>query len=127
MTKKSGILSGGIILAGGAAVAAYLLLRPTPTPEEVKNPVDEQFQRLEIVLNDVEAQVLQPESNVDSLFNVMDALRWQQHGRDGYERQKFNLYLDHKRNVAMTFRKVAQERGLALSHPHLDDVESISE
>ena len=127
MTKKSGILSGGIILAGGAAVVAYLLLRPTPTPEEVKNPVDEQYQRLEIVLNDVEAQALQPESNVDSLFNVMDALRWQQHGRDGYEQQKFNLYLDHKRNVAMTFRKVIQERGLALSHPHLDDVESISE
>lgn len=114
-------------MAGGAAVVAYLLLRPTPTPEEVKNPVDEQYQRLEIVLNDVEAQALQPESNVDSLFNVMDALRWQQHGRDGYEQQKFNLYLDHKRNVAMTFRKVIQERGLALSHPHLDDVESISE
>ena len=127
MKKKTGIISGGVLVAGAAAVGAYMLLRPAPTPESVKNPVDEQFQQIEIRLNELEAQVLQPESNVDSLFQLMDALRWQKQGKDDYEQQKFNLYLDHKKNVAMTFRKVIQERQLEIAHPHLDDVESIEE
>lgn len=116
----------GAVVVGGAA-AAYMLLRPVPTPQTVKDPVDEQFEKLEVVLNDIDAQVQQPESNVDSLFNILDALRWEPIGNKDYEKKKFNLYVDHKKNVAMTFRKVVQERQLDLSHPHLDDVEAISE
>ena len=127
MTNKSkGVLSGMAVVVGGAA-AAYLLLRPVPTPQTVKDPVDEQFEKLEVALNDIDAQVQQPESDVDSLFRVLDGLRWVPVGNKDYEKKKFNLYVDHKRNVAMTFRKVVQERQLPLAHPHLDDVESISE
>lgn len=124
---KKGTLVAGTAVVAAAAAAGYFLMRPQPTPENVKAPVDEQYQQMVIVLNDLEAKVLQPESNVDSLFRLMDTLRWKKLGTGEYEQQKQNLYLDHKRNVAMTFRKVVQERGLDVSHPHLDDVESISE
>ncbi len=126
MTNRSKGAIVGAVVVGGAA-AAYMLLRPVPTPQTVKDPVDEQFEKLEVVLNDIDAQVQQPESNVDSLFNILDALRWEPIGNKDYEKKKFNLYVDHKKNVAMTFRKVVQERQLDLSHPHLDDVEAISE
>lgn len=126
MTNKSKAFISTVAVAGGAA-AAYLLLRPTPTPEQAKDPVDDQFAQLEIVLNDLDAKVQQPEANVDSLFRILDTLRWQTIGSKAYEQQKRNLYIDHKRNVAMTFRKVVQERALDVQHPHLDDVESISE
>ena len=126
MTNRSkGVIVGAVVVGGAAA--AYMLLRPVPTPQTVKDPVDEQFEKLEVVLNDIDAQVQQPESNVDSLFNILDALRWEPIGNKDYEKKKFNLYVDHKKNVAMTFRKVVQERQLDLSHPHLDDVEAISE
>lgn len=126
MTNRSKGAIVGAVVVGGAA-AAYMLLRPVPTPQTAKDPVDEQFEKLEVVLNDIDAQVQQPESNVDSLFNILDALRWEPIGNKDYEKKKFNLYVDHKKNVAMTFRKVVQERQLDLSHPHLDDVEAISE
>jgi len=122
---------GPIFLTSAAVVAAaaggYFLLRPQPTPVDVKAPIDEQYEKMEKTLNDLEAKVQQPESNVDSLFNLMDSLRWTEIGETEYEKQKANLYLDHKKNVAMTFRKVMQERQLEMSNPHLLDVESISE
>ena len=126
MQKRTGIITGGIAVAGGAAVAAYLLLRPQPTPQEVANPIDEQFEKLEVVLNDIDAQAQQPDANIDSLFSIVDALRWEPMGKNDYEKQKFNLYLNHKKDVTMNFRKIIQERGLVISHPHLDDVESIA-
>ena len=124
--KKATIMTGTVVVAAAAA-AGYFLMRPTPTPLTVKNPVDVQYEQLSIRLNELEAQAQQPDANVDSLFNIMDALRWQKGTNDEYEQQKFNLYLDQKKNAAMTFRKVIQERGLELSNPHLDDVESISQ
>ena len=126
MQKRTGIITGGIAVAGGAAMAAYLLLRPQPTPQEVTNPIDEQFEKLEVVLNDIDAQAQQPDANIDSLFSIVDALRWEPMGKNDYEKQKFNLYLNHKKDVTMNFRKIIQERGLDISHPHLDDVESIA-
>ena len=117
----------GSVVVVAAAAAGYFLMRSTPTPETVKNPVDVQYEQLSIRLNELDAQVQQPDANVDSLFNIMDALRWKKGTDDKYEQQKFNLYIDMKKNVAMTFRKVIQERGLELSNPHLDDVESISQ
>ena len=122
MQKRTGIITGGITVAG----AAYLLLRPQPTPQEVTNPIDEQFEKLEVVLNDIDAQAQQPDANIDSLFSIVDALRWEPMGKNDYEKQKFNLYLNHKKDVTMNFRKIIQERGLDISHPHLDDVESIA-
>lgn len=124
--KKATLMTGTAVCAAAAA-AGWLLMRPKPTPEDVKKPADVQYEKLCIRMNDLEAQVQQPESNVDSLFNLLDALRWQPHPRNRYEQQKFNLWLDQKKNAAMTFRKVAQERGLELSNPHLQDVETISE
>ena len=124
--KKTAVMTGSVVVVAAAA-AGYFLMRPTPTPETVKNPVDVQYEQLSIRLNELEAQVQQPDANVDSLFNIMDALRWKKGTDDKYEQQKFNLYIDMKKNVAMTFRKVIQERGLELSNPHLDDVESISQ
>ncbi|MCR4602744.1 MAG: hypothetical protein K5683_04335 [Prevotella sp.] len=122
---------GPIFLTSAAVVAAaaggYFLLRPQPTSVDVKAPVDEQYEKIEKTLNDLEAKVQQPESNVDSLFNLMDAIRWSAIGETEYEKQKVNLYLDHKKNVTMTFRKVMQERQLEITNPHLIDVESISE
>ena len=90
------------------------------------NPIDEQFEKLEVVLNDIDAQAQQPDANIDSLFSIVDALRWEPMGKNDYEKQKFNLYLNHKKDVTMNFRKIIQERGLDISHPHLDDVESIA-
>lgn len=124
--KKATLMTGTAVCAAAAA-AGWLLMRPKPTPEDVKKPVDVQYERLCIRMNDLEAQVQQPESNVDSLFSLLDALRWQRHASDRYEQQKYNLWLDQKKNAAMTFRRVAQERGLPLDNPHLQDVESISE
>ena len=125
MQRRTGFITAGIAVAGGAAVAGYLLLRPQPTPLEVRNPIDEQFEKLEVVLNDIDAKAKQPDSNIDSLFSIVDALQWEKIGNDAYEKQKFNLYLNHKKDVAMNFCKIIQERGLDISHPHLDDVESI--
>jgi len=110
-----------------AAAAGYFLLRPKPTPEAVKNPADVKYEQLCIRLNELEAQAQQPEANVDSLFQLLEGVEWGGEPASDYERQKFNLYLDQKKNVAMTFRKVVQERGLELASPHLDNVESISE
>ena len=125
MQRRTGFITAGIAVAGGAAVAGYLLLRPQPTPLEVRNPIDEQFEKLEVVLNDIDAKAKQPDSNIDSLFSIVDALQWEKIGNDAYEKQKFNLYLNHKKDVAMNFCKIIQERGLDISNPHLDDVESI--
>ena len=124
--KKATLMTGTAVVAAAAA-AGYFLMRPTPTPDVVKNPVDMQYEQLCIRINTLEAEVQQPESNVDSLFNLLEALRWQRHANDNYEKQKFNLYLDQKKNAAMTFRKIVHERQLNLSSPLLDDVESISE
>ena len=126
MVKKATMMTGAAV-ALAAAAGGYFLMRPKPTPEDVKNPVDVQYEQLCIRMNDLEAQVQQPQSDVDSLFSLLDALRWQPHARNRYEQQKFNLWLDQKKNAAMTFRKVAQERGLPLDNPHLQDVETISE
>ena len=124
--KKATLMTGTAVCAAAAA-AGWLLMRPKPTPEEVKNPIDVQYEKLCIRMYDLEAQVQQPDANIDSLFTLLLDLRWQQHHAGRYEQQKFNLWLDQKKNAAMTFRKVAQERGLPLDNPQLLDVETISE
>lgn len=118
----------GAAVVAVAAAGGYLLLRPQPTPEVVSNPVDEQYERLSITLNDLEAQVNRPDANIDSLTLVLDALSWTAVEDGGeYEAQKRNLYIDAKRNVAMAFRQALLSRGDSITNPHIDDPESISE
>ena len=125
--KKGAVLSG-VVVAAAAAAGGYFLLRPTATAEDVKNPVDTQYEELSIQLNDLEAKVQQPGANIDSLTLVLEAVKWTP-VKDGgdYEAQKRNLYLDAKKNVAMRFRQTSIERGQEITTPFLDDVESISE
>lgn len=117
-------------MAAAAAVAAggYYLLRPVPTPEEVKNPVDQQYEELSIAINQLTAEGQQPGANIDSMTLVLEALRWNSVDDGGeYEQQKRNLYLDAKRNAAMSFRQVLTDRGEEIHIPLLDDVEQINE
>lgn len=125
---KKVMLTTGVAVVAAAAVGGYFLMRPKPTPPEVKNPVDVQYEELSIRLNDLNAKVQQEGSNVDSLTLVLEGLRWNP-VKDGgeYEVQKRNLYIDAKKNVAMTFRQTIIDRGLEIANPHLEDVESISE
>ena len=125
---KKGTLATGVVVAAAAVAGGYYMMRPKPTPEEVKNPVDVQYEELCIQLNDLNAKVQQDSSNIDSLTLVLEELRWNP-VKDGgqYEVQKRNLYIDAKKNVAMTFRQTMIDRGLEITNPHLDDVESISE
>ena len=125
--KKSALL-GGVAVAAAAAAGGYFLLRPTATADDVKTPVDTQYEELCILLNDLEAKVQQPEANIDSLTLVLEAVKWTP-VKDGgdYEAQKRNLYLDAKKNVAMSFRQAIIKRGEEISVPFLDDVEAIKE
>ncbi len=125
---KKSALFGGVAVAAAAAAGGYFLLRPTATAEDVKTPVDTQYEELSILLNDLEAKVQQPEANIDSLTLVLEAVKWTP-VKDGgdYEAQKRNLYLDAKKNVAMRFRQTIIERGEEITTPFLDDVEAIKE
>ncbi len=125
---KKATLATGVVVAAAAAAGSYLLMRPKPTPPEVKNPVDVQYEELSIRLNDLNAKVQQEGANIDSLTLVLEGLKWST-VKDGgeYEVQKRNLYIDAKKNVAMTFRQAILDRGEQIANPHLDDVESISE
>ncbi len=115
-------------MAAAAAAGGYFLLRPQPTPQEVKNPVDTQYEQLCIQLNDLDAKVRQPEANIDSLTLVLEGIKWTP-VKDGgaYETEKKNLYLDTKKNVAMTFYNTLKERGEAVTNPILENIEAISE
>lgn len=125
---KKGTFFGSVAVVAAVAAGGYFLLRPTATPQEVKNPVDEQYEQLSIQLNDLEAKVKQARANVDSLTDVLETIKWSAVKEGGeYEMQKRNLYLDAKRNVAMTFYTVIQEQGLDVSSPLFDDIEAISE
>ncbi len=125
---KRTALFGGVAVVAAAAAGGYLLLRPQPTPQQVKSPVDTQYEELSIQLNDLEAKARQDSANIDSLTLVLEAVKWQP-VKDGgdYEAQKRNLYLDLKRNVAFTFRQVLVGRGDSIRNPHIDDPESINE
>ena len=94
----------------------------------MKSPVDVQYEELCIQLNDLNAKVQLEGANIDSLTLVLEDLKWSP-VKDGgqYEVQKRNLYLDAKKNVAMTFRQALLDRGQEITNPHLDDVESINE
>ena len=119
---------GGVVVVAAAAAGGYYLMRPTATPETVKNPVDVQYEELCIQLNDLDAKVQQPDANLDSLTLVLKSVKWTPvKAGDKYETQKRNLYLDTKKNVAMTFRKAYQDQGQDISNAFLDDVEAISE
>ena len=112
-----------VVAAGG-----YMLLKPQPTPEDVTNPVDVQFEQISIQLNDLDAKVQQPNANVDSLTQVLESISWSPVDNGGeYETQKRNLYIDAKRNVAMTFRQVLLGRGDSIINPLIDNPESISQ
>ena len=125
---KKGTFFGSVAVVAAVAASGYFLLRPTATPQEVKNPVDEQYEQLSIQLNDLEAKVKQAGANVDSLTDVLETIKWSAVKEGGeYEMQKRNLYLDAKRNVAMTFYTIIQEQGLDVSSPLFDDIEAISE
>jgi hypothetical protein len=90
--------------------------------------VDTQYEELSILLNDLEVKVKQPEANIDSLTLVLEAVRWTPVKDDGdYDTQKRNLYLDAKKNVAMSFREEILKRGEEITNPFLDDVEAIKE
>ena len=125
---KKATLLGGFAVAAAAAAGGYFLLRPQPTPQEVKNPFDTQYEQLCIQLNDLDAKVRQPEANIDSLTLVLEGIKWTP-VKDGgaYETEKKNLYLDTKKNVAMTFYNTLKERGEAVTNPILENIEAISE
>lgn len=125
---KKGTFATGVVVAVAAAAGGYYLLRPKPTPQEVKSPVDVQYEELCIQLNDLNAKAQLEGANIDSLTLVLEDLKWSP-VKDGgqYEVQKRNLYLDAKKNVAMTFRQALLDRGQEITNPHLDDVESINE
>lgn len=125
---KKGIVYGSVAVVAAAAAGGYFLFRPLPTDETVKNPVDEQYEQLSVQLNDLEAQVRQPGANIDSLTLVLQNVKWSPVADGGeYEVQKRNLYIDNKKNVAMTFRQVLIGQNREVTNPMLDDVESISE
>ena len=125
---KKGNVLGGVAVAAVAAAGGYYLLRPKPTPQEVRNPVDQQYEELSIAINQLEAEGQQPGANIDSLTLALEALRWNNVADGGdYEQQKRNLYLDAKRNAAMSFRQVLTDRGEEIHIPLLDDVEQINE
>ena len=125
---KKSTFAGGVAVVAAAAAGGYLLLRPQPTPEVVKNPVDEQYAELCITLNDLDAKVQQPDANIDSLTLVLEAVSWNP-VKDGgeYEQQKRNLFIDAKKNVALTFRKAMLDRGMEITNPHFEDIESINQ
>lgn len=125
---KKGTVFGSVAVVAAAAAGGYFLLRPTATPQEVKNPVDTQYEELSVQLNELEAQAKQEGANVDSLVHVLEQVKWKQVEDAGeYEIQKRNLYLDNKKNVAMTFYNIIQENGLDVTSTLLDDIEAISE
>lgn len=125
---KKGTLATGVALTAVAAAGGWYLLRPQPTPQEVRNPVDVQYEKLCIRLNDLDAKVRQEGADIDSLTLVLEGLRWNPvDGGGEYEEQKRNLYIDAKKNVAMTFRQTLLDRGDSIVQPLLDDVEAISE
>lgn len=123
----------GTIAASGAAVvvavaAGVYLMHPKATPPEVKNPVDTQYEQVCILLNDLNAKVQRPDANIDSLAAILKDVRWETVKKnDEYERQKRNLYLNNKKDVAMTFRKVYQERGMEITDSLFEQIEQISE
>ena len=127
MKTKGKIMTSAAVVAVVAA-GGYMLLKPQPTPEDVTNPVDVQFEQISIQLNDLDAKVQQPDANVDSLTQVLESISWSPVDNGGeYETQKRNLYIDAKRNVAMTFRQVLLGRGDSILNPHIDNPESISQ
>ena len=73
---KKGTFFGSVAVVAAVAAGGYFLLRPTATPQEVKNPVDEQYEQLSIQLNDLEAKVKQARANVDSLTDVLETIKW---------------------------------------------------
>ena len=104
------------------------MMRPKATPPEVKSPVDTQYEQVSILLNDLNAKVQQPDANIDSLAAILREVRWQtvKEG-DEYERQKQNLYLNNKKDVAMTFRKAYLARHLEITDSLFEQIEQISE
>lgn len=127
MKTKGKIMTSAAVVAVVAA-GGYMLLKPQPTPEDVTNPVDVQFEQISIQLNDLDAKVQQPDANVDSLTQVLESISWSPVDNGGeYETQKRNLYIDAKRNVAMTFRQVLLGRGDSIINPLIDNPESISQ
>lgn len=127
MKTKGKIMTSAAVVAV-VAVGGYMLLRPQPTPDDVIKPVDLQYEQISIQLNDLNAKVQQPGANVDSLTQVFESISWSPVDNGGeYETQLRNLYIDAKRNVAMTIRKVLLGRGDSILNPHINDPESISE
>lgn len=129
MNKKMKSLAVLLVVVGLAAAVYFLLLKPEPTSMQVKNPVDVQYEQLCIELNNLEAEVVRDSANVDSLADVLKALRWKT-VKDGkeYERQKRNLYLDQKKNVALKFYEVMMKQtGNQEVDSFFINIESISE
>ena len=116
-----------IVIAGVAAAVYFFLLKPTETPSEVKNPVNDQDEQLSKRLIDLQAELKAPDSNVDSLVSLLQNLKWETITQDEqFELEKRNLFLDNKKNAAMEFSKVIQERGLT-PNSYFDNIEAISE
>lgn len=125
---KKGALIGATVGAA-TVVAGYLfLVRPQPTPPEVANPVDTQYEELSIAINDLTAKAGEPDANIDSLATVLETLRWKP-VKDGgkYEVEKRNLYLNAKRDAAMAMRTTIIDSGGEVTNAFLDDIEAISE